>query len=166
MTVVIIIEGIPKRATVLSVLMKVYSIPCHVRGHINVMSVLQRGTDSLQVLPGSSIEMFPTSPDGTCDVSNVKVEEDLNMEREEEVNVKTEEEECIDIKQEDGIYCEEEGVEEENIDTNEDVDIDLKEDVSCDNQVMYMSACLLLRPISTLSINLSCFWLMNLYGQV
>ena len=80
-------------------------------------------------LPGSPSGIFPISADGTCDVTNVKVEEDLDMQGEEEVNVKTEEEECIDIKYEDGIYSEEEGEEEENIDTNENVDVDIKEEV-------------------------------------
>ena len=120
MILTIIMEGISKTATLLSALMKVYTMPCHNTGHINVMLVLQSCTDSLHILPGSSSETFPTSSDGTYDVSNVKVEVDLDMQGEEEVNVKTEEEECIDIKQEDGIYIEEEGEEEENIDTNED----------------------------------------------
>jgi len=110
-------------------LMKVYTIPSHNTGHINVMLVLQSCTDSLQVLPRSSSETFPTPSDGTCDVSNVKVEEDLDMQGEEEVNVKTEEEECIGIKQEDGIYIEEEGEEEEETDADED-DVDVKEEVS------------------------------------
>jgi hypothetical protein len=90
--------------------------------------VLQSYTNALQVLPASSSETFPTSSDGTCDVSNLKVE-DLDMqggEEEEEVNVKTEEIECIDIKQ-DGIYIEEEG----DIETNENMDV--KEEVSCDD---------------------------------
>ena len=73
----VIMDGISETATVLSVLMKVYSIPCHDRGHINVMFVLQSCTDPLQVLPGSSIDMFPTSSDGTCDVGNVKVGGDV-----------------------------------------------------------------------------------------
>ena len=120
-------EGICKSTTVLSVLMKVYTMPYHDTGHINVMLVLQSCTDSLQVLGGSASETFPTSSDGTCDVSNVKVEEDLVMQGAEEVNVKTEEEECIDINQEDGIYIEEEG--EEDIDTTEG-DVDIKEKVS------------------------------------
>jgi len=122
--------GILKTATLPSVLMKVYNIPCHNTGHINVMLVLQRCTDSLQVLPGWTSETSPISSDGTCDVSNVKVEEDLNMQGEEEVNVKTEEEECIDIKHEVAIYFEEEKEDEENIDTTEDEDIDVKEEVS------------------------------------
>ena len=108
--------------------MIVYTIPCQNTGHINVMLVLQSCTDSLQILPGLSSETFPTSSDGTCDVSNVKVEEDLDMQGE-EVNMKTEEEECIDIKHEDGIYIEEEREEEEDIDTTED-DADVNEEVS------------------------------------
>ena len=118
---------ISETATVPSALMKVYTIPYHNTGHINVMLVLQSYTDSLQVLPGSPSETSPTPSDGTCDVSNVKVEGDLNMQGEGEMNVKTEEEECIDINQEDGIYIEEEG--EEDIDTTED-DVDVKEEVS------------------------------------
>jgi len=46
-------------------------------GHINVMLVLQSCTDSLQVLPGSSSETFPTSSEGTCDVSNTAVQQDV-----------------------------------------------------------------------------------------
>jgi len=120
--------------------MIVYTITCHNTGHINVMLVLQSCTDSLQIMPSSSSETFPTSSDGTCDVSNVKVEEDLDMQGEEEVNVKTEKEECIDIKQEDGIYIEEE--KEEDIDATGD-DVDENEEVSSEDQVIYMSACLM-----------------------
>jgi len=61
----------------ISTLMKVYSIPCHDRGRINVMLVLQSCIDSLQVLPGSSGETFPTSSDGACNFSNTEVEEDI-----------------------------------------------------------------------------------------
>ena len=89
---------------------------------------LQRCIDSLQVLPGSSSETFPTSTDCTYDVDNVKVEKYLFMQEEEEVNVKTEEEECIDIKHEDGIYSEEE--KEEVIDTKENKNVEVKEEVS------------------------------------
>ena len=117
---------ISETAAVPSAVVKVYTVPYHNTGHINVMLVLQSCTDSLQVLPGSPSGTSPTSSNGTCDVSNVKVEEDLDMQWE-EVNVKTKEEECIDIKQEDGIYTEEEG--EEDIDTTED-DVDVKEEVS------------------------------------
>jgi len=120
-------EGICKIAILLSAVMKVYTMPYHDTGHINVMLVLQNCTDSLQVLPGSPSGTSPTSLNGTCDVGNVKVEGDFDVQGVEEVNVKTEEEECIDIKQEDGIYIEEKG--EEDIDTTED-DVDVKEEVS------------------------------------
>ena len=83
MILTFIIEGIPKTATVCA-------IPCHDRGHINVMLVLQSCTDSLQVMAGSSCETFPTSCDDTLDIGNIKFEEDLNIKEEEEVNVKTE----------------------------------------------------------------------------
>jgi len=121
-----IIEGISKTATVCA-------IPCHDRGHINVMLVLQSCTDSLQVMAGSSSETFPTSCDGTLDIGNIKVEEhtdDIKGEEEEEVNVKTEniigseEEECIDIKDEEGK------------DTKEEEDVDIKEEVSCEDTVL------------------------------
>ena len=54
------------------------------------MFVLQSCTDSLQVLPGSATETFPTSSDGTYEIGNIKVEEDMDMQEEGEVNVKTE----------------------------------------------------------------------------
>jgi hypothetical protein len=69
-------KGNFKTPAVLSTLMNVYSIPCHDRGHINVMLVLQSCTDSLQVLPGSSSEMFPSSV-GTNDVNSIEVEENV-----------------------------------------------------------------------------------------
>jgi hypothetical protein len=98
------------------------------------MLVLQSCTDPLQVLPGSSSETFPTSSDCIYDVSNIKFEEDLDMQEEvEEVNVKTEEEECIYIKHEDGICSEEEKEQEEGIDTKEDKDVHVKEEVSCED---------------------------------
>jgi len=136
---VVKMEGILKEAAVLSVLKKDYTISCHDRGHINVLLVLQSCTDSLQVLPDSSSETFPTSCDDTCHIGHIKVEEDLDIKGEEEVNVKTEkvivseEEECIDIKDEQGIYSEEE--EEEDIDTKEVKDVDLKEEVSCEDRL-------------------------------
>jgi hypothetical protein len=121
-----------KDATPLSALMKVYTSPCCDRDNINVVVVVQSCTDSLQVLPGLSSETFPTSSDGTCDIGNMKVEEDVDMKEEEEVNVKTEkvifseEEECIDIKDEEDIYSEEE----EDILTEEEEYLDVKEQVS------------------------------------
>jgi len=41
------------------------------------MLVLQSCSDSLQVLPGSSSETFPTPSDVTCDVSNTAVQQDV-----------------------------------------------------------------------------------------
>jgi hypothetical protein len=83
-------EGIFTAATV-------YTIPCHDTGHINVMLVLQSCTDSLQVLPGSSSEAFPTSSDGTCDVSNTAVQQNVVIE---EHSIAVNEEAPIGIKQE------------------------------------------------------------------
>jgi len=141
MILTVIMEGISKAAALLSAVMKVYIIPCHDRGHINVMLVLQSCTDPLQVMAGSSTVTFPTSPDGTYEVANIKVEEHTDIkEEEEEVNVKTEavviseEEDCIDIKDEDGIYSEEEE-EEEDMDTQEEENVDIEEEVSCENTV-------------------------------
>jgi hypothetical protein len=83
-------------------------------------------------MAGSSCETFPTSPDGTLDIGNIKFEEhtdDIKGE-EEEVNVKTEniigseEEECMDIKDEEGK------------DTKEEEDVDIKEEVSCEDTVL------------------------------
>jgi len=78
--------------------MKVYTIPCHDRGHINVMLVLQSCTDSLSILPTSSSETFPTSSDGTYDVGNMKVEEDIEVIEESSIAINKEED--IGIKQE------------------------------------------------------------------
>ena len=41
------------------------------------MLVLQSCTDPLYILSGSSSETFPTSSDGTYDVRNIEVEEDV-----------------------------------------------------------------------------------------
>ena len=41
------------------------------------MLVSQNWTGSLQVQPGLSTEMFPTSSDGACTFSNIEVEEDV-----------------------------------------------------------------------------------------
>ena len=68
-----------KAVTVLSILMTVYSIPCHDRGQICVVVVLQSCTDPLRVLPTSSNETFPTPSDGTYDVGKMKVEEDVDV---------------------------------------------------------------------------------------
>ena len=142
MFLTVIMEGICKVATVLSVLIKVYTIPCHDRGHINVMLVLQSCIDYLKVMAGSSSEKFPTSSDGTLDIGNIKVEEHTDIKgEEEELNVKTEKvigsevEECIDIKDKDGIFDEEkEEEEEEDMDTQEEENVDIEE-VSCEDTV-------------------------------
>ena len=67
-------EGISKAATVLSALMKLYAVPCHDRGHINVMFVLQSCSDSLHILPSVSRQTNATS-DGVCNFSNIEVED-------------------------------------------------------------------------------------------
>ena len=120
--------------------MKVYTLPCRDRCQINVMLVLQSCSNSLHILPGSSSETNATLSDCASHVSNVKVEEDLDMQvEEEEGNVKTEkgvgseEEECIGIKEEEGIYSEEE--EEEDIDVKEEEDAGIKEEVSLEGTV-------------------------------
>jgi hypothetical protein len=84
-----------KAATVLSILMKVYSIPCHDRGQICIVVVLQSCTDSLRVLPTSSSETFPTPSDGTYDVGNMKVEEDVDVIEENFTAINEEVEICI-----------------------------------------------------------------------
>ena len=105
------------------------------RGLFNVMLVLQICIDSVQVLPGSSCEMFPLSSGGTHGVGNIKLKEDIDIKEEVKVNVKadngigSEEEECVDIKDEEGIQSEEE--EEETMDIEEEEeDVDVKEKVS------------------------------------
>jgi len=128
MILTVIMEGISKTATVLLVLMKVYTIPCHDRGHINVVLVLQSSSDPLHIQPSSSCDTNAASSECAYHIGNMKAEEDFEMQGEEgEVNVKTEkgigceEEECIDIKDEEGIYSEEE--EEEVIHIKEEVSL-------------------------------------------
>jgi len=135
MILTVIVEGISKAGTVLSVLMKVYNIPSHDRGHINVVFVLQSSSDPLHILPSSSCDTNAASSDCAYHIGNMKVEEDVDMQGEEgEVNVKTEkgidseEEECIDIKDEEGIYTEEE--EDDDIDIKEEEDVGIEEEVS------------------------------------
>ena len=140
MILMVIKEGMSKAAAVLSVLMKVYTIPCHDRGYLNVVLVLQSCSDSLHILPCSSSETNATLCDCASHVDNVKVEKDLDMQLvEEEMNVKTErcisseEEEFIGIKEEEGIYSEEE--EEEDIDIKEEENVGIKEEVSSEGTV-------------------------------
>ena len=63
-------------------------------GHINVMLVLQSCTDPLYILPNSSSVTYTTS----CNISNVKVEEDVAVKEEHFIAVK--EEVDLGIKQE------------------------------------------------------------------
>ena len=91
-------EDIFREATVSSVFMIVYTIPCYNTGHINVMLLLQSCTDPLHFLPGSSSETFPTASDGTCDVSNTAVQQDVVIV--EEGLIAVNEEVPIGIKQE------------------------------------------------------------------
>ena len=122
MILTVILEGISKAATVLSALMKVCTIPCHDRGYINVVLVLQSCSNSLHILPGSSSETNAMSSDCAYHVGNMKVEVDLDMQvEEEEVNVKTEK----------GIDSEEE----EDIDIKEEMVVDIKEEASLEGTV-------------------------------
>ena len=92
----VIVLKIYKVAVVLSALMKMYTIPCHDRGYINDMLVLQCCSHSLQVQPGSSRETFPTSSDDACNFSNIEVEEDIHVKGEGFIAIKEE----VDIKSE------------------------------------------------------------------
>jgi len=78
MILTVILDGISKAAIVLSAFMKVYTIPCHDRGHINVMLVLQSCSDSLHILPSSSSETNATSG-SVCNFSNVEIEDDEDV---------------------------------------------------------------------------------------
>jgi hypothetical protein len=98
MILTVIVLKMYKEAAVISALMKVYSVPCRDRGHINVMLVLQSCTDSLQVLPHSSSETFPISSDDACNFSNIEVEEDVDVKEEGFIAIK--EEADLGIKQE------------------------------------------------------------------
>jgi hypothetical protein len=125
-------EGISKTATVLSVLMKVYIIPCHDRGCINVMLVLQSCTDPLHIPPRSSSDTYATSSDCAYHIGNVKFEEELDLQEVEEVNVKkergigSEEEEFIGIEDEEGLYSE---------GKREEEDVDIVKEVSLEDTV-------------------------------
>jgi hypothetical protein len=68
-----------KAAAVLSALMNIFIVPCHDRGHINIMLVLQSNTDSLHILQGSSGELHAASSDGVSNFNNTEVEEDIDI---------------------------------------------------------------------------------------
>jgi hypothetical protein len=101
-----IVLNMYKEAAVLLALMKVYTVPCNDRGHINVMLVLQSCTDSLHVLAGPSSESHATSSDGACDCSSVEFEKDIVVKEEglisvnEEAGIGIKQEEIPDIKSE------------------------------------------------------------------
>ena len=78
MILTVILEGISKAAAVLSLSMKVCTIPCHDRGHINIMLVLQSCSDPLHILPGSYSETNATY-DVVCNFSDIKVEQDVDV---------------------------------------------------------------------------------------
>ena len=134
----------------LLVLLKVYTFPCHDRGHINVVLVLQSCSDSLHILPSSSCDTNAASSDFAYHIGNMKVEDDVDMQGVEGVvNVKTEKvgnmkveddvdmqgvEGVVNVKTEKGIASEEEecicvkveeGIHSEE---EEDDDIDIKEE--------------------------------------
>jgi hypothetical protein len=141
MILTVILEGISKIASVLSVLMNVFTFLCHDRGYCNVVLVLQSCSDSLHILPGSSSDRNATS-DCAYHVGNMKDEGELDMkvEVEEKVKMKTEkglgskEEECIDIKEAQSIYSEEE-VKEEDINIKDEEDVGMEKGVSIDGRV-------------------------------
>jgi hypothetical protein len=95
---VVVVLKMYRTAAVLSALMKLHTIPCHDRGHINVMLILQRCTDSLHILPGLSSASHAVSYDGACNFSYIEVEEDVDVV--EEGFIAINEEVDIDIKQE------------------------------------------------------------------
>jgi hypothetical protein len=135
-----------KEAAVISALMKMYTIPCHDRGHMNVMLVLQSCTNSLQVLPGSSGEIFPTSSDGACNFSNIEVEEDVDVQEEGFSAIK--EEADIGIKQEE---------------IPEDTAFpDIKSEP---DEVSYVCICILLDTFFPVSSNIGCFYDFSISGQ-
>jgi hypothetical protein len=98
MVLTVKMERIFKAPTLLSTLMKVYIIPCHDRGHINVTLVLQSCTDSLHILQGSPSETHATSSEGACNISSLQVEEDVDVM--EEIFIAINKEVQIGIKQE------------------------------------------------------------------
>ena len=129
--------GISKIATVLSVLMKVRTIPHHDSGYLYVVLFLQSSSDSQHILPSSSSDTYAASSDCACHIVNMEVEVDGNMLMEmEKIYVKTEkgisseEEECMGIEDEDVRYGKEAEEEEDGIVIKEEDGIVIKEEVS------------------------------------
>jgi hypothetical protein len=75
----IIVEEFSNTSLVPSGLMEEFTFLYHDRGHKNVMLVLQSSTESLQLLPHTSSETFPTSSQGTFDFINGMFERHLDM---------------------------------------------------------------------------------------
>ena len=96
MILTVILEGISRAVTVLSVLMEVCTIPYDDRGYLYVVLVFQSCSDSLHILPGSSSETNATSD--VCNFNNTEVEEDVDVI--EEVFISINEEVDRGIKQE------------------------------------------------------------------
>jgi hypothetical protein len=113
---------------------------------VTLMLCLQTCTDSLQVLPGSSSEIFPTSSDGAC---YIEVEEDVNVK--EECFIAIKEEVDIDIKQEEEIP--------------EDIySPDIKSEP---DEVSYVCMHMpVIRHIFPVSSNVSCFCDVSISGQL
>jgi len=110
------------------------------------MLVLQSCSDSLQVPPGSSSEIFPTSSDGTCDVSNTAVQQDVVVVEEHFIAVN--EEAPTGIKQEE---------------IPEDISFpDIKAEP---DEVSYVCLCVI-RYILPVSRNVNCFCDANISGQL
>ena len=121
-----------------------HTIPCHDRGHINVMLVLQICTDFLHILPGLSSETFPTSSEGTCDVSNTAFVEDVVVIEESFTAINKEA--PIVIKREE--ICE---------------DISFPDIKTETDEVSYVCVIRLILPVSR---NVSCFCDANISGQL
>jgi len=77
MILTVALEGMTKAATVLSVLMTVYTISCPDRGYVNIMLVLQSCSDPLHIVPGASSETNATSG-RVWNFSNLEFEEDVD----------------------------------------------------------------------------------------
>ena len=135
-----------KAAAVLSAMMNVYTVPCHYRGHINIMLVLQSNTDSLHILPGSSNESHATSSDGACNFSNIEVEGNVDV------------------------------IEEDFTGVNEEVDIGIKEKIPEDtnfpdtksepDEVSYVCICLLLDTLDHCPALSFVFVTLMFFGQL
>jgi hypothetical protein len=136
-----------KEAVVISALMKVYSIPYHDRVLINVVLVSQSCTDSLQIEPGLSTEMFAASSDVVCNFTSTEVEEDVVVI--EQGLIAINEEAAVHIKQEEIAG-----------------DISFPNIKSEPDKVGYVCVCLLLVTFLPLSRYVSWFYDISISGQL